>query len=755
MKFKLKFIKMKNLSDEEHKSTFSYYKFLTIFVFTLLISYLLYIPQKDALSSFNIELGKIVNEDIMFQKDVIVEDKNKTEKVRSELIKNLVPVYTITNNEEKTKKLINDIFSLLRKERNNISKSKNRGFAVQKEIKSKFGLNLSVSKILKIVNSKFFMKINLTDLMELIGTFESRGILYSKSGLRKSRNGRINTISDNKKIMLREISSFLDMKDVKIRLINFFNNQDLSAKNSKFIAEILLEFIEINVSYSDNESKKEKENIIASVNPVFEKYKKETVFLSKNNKASLRDIIILKQIKSFNDLEKNKVSDFYIIFIILFALFLFSNKFYKSFEQNLLNSKKLFFVTLSTLLLSALIYRISVFLVPVILDSIKLNFAYTDSSIFYAIPFGFSSLIIAFIFNLQSSVIFSFLNAIISAMICNWDFQIALYVLIGNLSVSFGIEYYQRLKRSPVFKAGLLWLLPSNLILITLFNINNPQIDFSILIVNVILGVFSAIMAPFLANFIIPLWESFFGLITELKLNELNNLNLPVFREMMEKAPGTYHHSQMVASLAESAANDLDIPQMILTSMGLYHDIGKIDNPDFFTENHSMYQNPHLKISAKESAKMIKQHISDGVERSKKLKLPEEVADSILQHHGTKVIKFFFDKAKEDDSVETDKVLIKDYRYLGIKPQNIENGIIMLADQVEAASKSLSAPTEKEIKNVIRKIIDSNIAENQFDECEGMTLKSINIIGISFLKKLSSIYHTRISYPGFDFQEKK
>jgi membrane-associated HD superfamily phosphohydrolase len=137
------------------------------------------------------------------------------------------------------------------------------------------------------------------------------------------------------------------------------------------------------------------------------------------------------------------------------------------------------------------------------------------------------------------------------------------------------------------------------------------------------------------------------------------------------------------------------------------------------------------------------------------LGLPSIVFSSIRQHHGTKLVRYFYDKAREMSAVDSDGMEDKVFRYPGEKPQNIENAIIMLADQVEAASKSLGSPTDEEIKNVIRKIIDADIEENQFDDCEGLTIKNLNIIANSFLKKLSSIYHMRVSYPGFDFKEKK
>jgi putative nucleotidyltransferase with HDIG domain len=236
-------------------------------------------------------------------------------------------------------------------------------------------------------------------------------------------------------------------------------------------------------------------------------------------------------------------------------------------------------------------------------------------------------------------------------------------------------------------------------------------------------------------------------------LVEITNLNLPVFREMLEKAPGTYHHSQMVASLAEAAAQELQLSPIMLRAMALYHDIGKIDSPQFFTENSSVYDNPHIQLTPLDSAKIIITHISSGLEKADSLKLPPKIAQAIEQHHGTKLVKYFYEKAKENASGHLDDFDENMFRYPGKKPQEIEAAIIMLADQVEAASKSLSSPNDQDIKNVVEQIISADSSENQFDECQDLTFKALNVIAGSFYNKLASIYHQRIAYPGFDFKK--
>jgi putative nucleotidyltransferase with HDIG domain len=451
-----------------------------------------------------------------------------------------------------------------------------------------------------------------------------------------------------------------------------------------------------------------------------------------------------------------KMPFFFLIMAILIFISLFGRKFFKLWKSDSLNKEKLPAVIGATLILSAVVYRLSLFLLPLILKNISfIEYNYNIRSIYYAIPFGLGALIIAFTFTLQSAVLYSFVNSLIGGIICNWDFRIVLYVLIGNLAVCFGLEYFQRLKRSPIIKTSTFWLMPVNMIIIVLFNLTEANVNIELITINVSMGILSAFIALILANFIIPIWEVLFNLITELKLIELANLNLPIFREMLEKAPGTYHHSQMVASLAEAAAPDLGLSPLLLTAMALYHDIGKIDNPHLFTENHTIYNNPHDHFSPRDSAKNIIAHIPDGLERANKLKIPDIVQKAISEHHGTKLVRFFYNKAREMSSIDTEDFDETAFRYQGEKPRIIESAVIMLADQVEAASKSLASPNEEEIKNVIQGIINADMEENQFDECDGLTFKALNIIASSFHQKLFSIYHMRVSYPGFDFKDKK
>ncbi|MCK4836310.1 MAG: HDIG domain-containing protein [Candidatus Aminicenantes bacterium] len=756
MKYKLNFFKDYNSHNGKIKKRPSSLKILFAIIFILAISYILYIPLDKPIVTDTLKTGDIVKKDIIITKDITLEDKENTDKTRKAAIENVVPVYEYhSENQGKTKNLINEWYHFLRQSRKTYIKNRKELQKIKETIEKNFGIGLTEKTLKYILLSNVFNKVNSNRLFEFIKPFEKKGILASKAGAKKSKAGTIKVVSKIKDPQILKVDKIYDLREIEVSLKKFLKSEKIGKEDIDIIVSIFMEFMDVNLAYSITLTREE-ENLAASqINPVIIKLKAGKIILRKGDEIKPDDIKIIKLIAAEQKTREKTISTFYLILAIMAFLLIFTARFFSLWKSTDLNRKKLFVVTSATLFVSVAIYRISIFLFPIILKNISVEINYQISSIYFAIPFAFGALIIAFTFNLQSAVIYSFLNAILSGIICDWNFKIVIYVLVGNLAASYAIEFYARIKRSAILKASLFWLLPFNIVCILLFNLTDPDIDISLMLFNVFFVGFSAVLSPLLANFIIPLWEIIFNLINDLKLIELNNLNLPIFREMLEKAPGTYHHSQMVASLSETAALDLNLSPYLITAMALYHDIGKIENPQFFTENNTVYpDNTHDKLNPQESAKMIIAHISDGMDMAKELKLPQVVACSINQHHGTKLVRFFYDQALEQLDVETDDLDEKTFRYPGEKPQNIENAIIMLADQVEAASKSLSKPTDEEIRNIIQKIIDSDIEEKQFDECDGLTFKSLNIIANGFLRKLSSIYHMRISYPGFDFKEK-
>ena len=241
---------------------------------------------------------------------------------------------------------------------------------------------------------------------------------------------------------------------------------------------------------------------------------------------------------------------------------------------------------------------------------------------------------------------------------------------------------------------------------------------------------------------LIYIYEKIFGLVSDVSLLELSDTNSKLLKEMSNKAPGTFHHSLQVANLAEAAANEIGANAMLVRVGALYHDIGKMLNPTYFTENQITNVNPHDELSAKDSAKIIIDHVIGGIELARKNNLPDRVIDFIRSHHGTTLVYYVFKKQQEVDS----EVNEEDFKYPGPIPFSKETAILMMADSVEAASKSLKNPTFLIIDEFVNKIIAGQMAANQFLNAD-ITFKEIESIKKIFKQKLTNIYHLRVEYP--------
>jgi putative nucleotidyltransferase with HDIG domain len=241
--------------------------------------------------------------------------------------------------------------------------------------------------------------------------------------------------------------------------------------------------------------------------------------------------------------------------------------------------------------------------------------------------------------------------------------------------------------------------------------------------------------------------ELMFGYASDIKLLELANLNHPALKDLIVQAPGTYHHSIILGSLAEAAAEAIGANPLLARSCAYYHDIGKGRNPLYFGENQKG-ENRHDALAPAMSALIIKRHVTDGLEMARRYKLPKKVVDVIAQHHGTRLVGFFHHKALRDQEGKENAPPVDEslYRYAGPRPQFPEAALVMVADAVEAASRSMPEPTTQKLQALVQRIINVIFSEGQLDECE-LTLRDLHLIAQSFLHTLEGIYHTRPVYP--------
>jgi putative nucleotidyltransferase with HDIG domain len=245
----------------------------------------------------------------------------------------------------------------------------------------------------------------------------------------------------------------------------------------------------------------------------------------------------------------------------------------------------------------------------------------------------------------------------------------------------------------------------------------------------------------------LPINESMFGILTDVKLLELSNADLPVLGQLALRAPGTNQHSHAVGQLAEDACRAVGANPLLARIGALYHDIGKLAAPEYFVENQQGY-NPHDRLRPPQSARIITSHVSYGLKLAKEIGLPKQIADFIPQHHGTRTLHFFLRKAQAQ-AADGETVDEAEFRYPGPKPQFKEAAIMMIADSCEAAARSLARPDPENIRIIVTKIVDAIISDGQLDECN-LTLREVTTIREAIITALAAIYHARIDYPGFN-----
>ncbi len=361
-----------------------------------------------------------------------------------------------------------------------------------------------------------------------------------------------------------------------------------------------------------------------------------------------------------------------------------------------------------------------------------------NESYVYVVPLCILPLILKNFFDARLGLFVHVLTVLILGFVVPNSFEyIFLQIIAGIVTILTASELY---KRANLFiSVGQITLI----YIIGYFafhaihegNLENIEwILFGVFILNGLLTLF--------AQPLIYMYEKIFGLISDVSLLELSDTNSKLLKEMSDTAPGTFHHSLQVANLAEAAANEIGANAMLVRVGALYHDIGKMDKPTFFTENQITNVNPHDDLPPKESAKIIIDHVIKGIEIARKNNLPDRIIDFLRTHHGTTLVYYFFKKQQELEENTSDK----DFRYPGPIPFSKETAILMMADAVEAASKSLKNPTFGIIDEFVEKIVKGQMQANQFLNAN-ITLKEIEMVKKVLKRKLTNIYHLRVEYP--------
>lgn len=583
--------------------------------------------------------------------------------------------------------------------------------------------NSSNDNIINTLNKKELKLIKSTGVTILYNIY-SRGLLDENYDYKS--NQIVSLLINNKQISSGYFSDFHKPED----LLTFINNEIISLNVQEFkpqIVSILFDLAESNISLNQSLTKNSIEEALANVSPNRGIIEKETLIISKGELVEGDKLKILESLK--NEYETSSVSktNYYLIissysFLVILSLLmiiLFIRKFRKKIYLNINQLSLVFFNITLLVLITTFVVSVEssyVFVIPICILPLLLK-AFFDSRIAF---FVHSVTVMLLGFIVPNSYEFIFLNIIagVITIISSDDLykRANLFITVGQITIVYMISYF------------------------SFFVIHEGNID-NIEIFNFLLFMLCGLLTLFVYP-LIYIYEKVFNLVSDVSLLELSDTNSPLLKELSNKAPGTFHHSMNVANLAESSANEIGANSMLARVGSLYHDIGKMNNPLYFTENQVTGANPHDKLSSLESVNIILDHVSKGVEMAKKNNLPNRIIDFIRTHHGTNVIHYFY---KNDLKLNLNPN-IEDYKYSGPRPFSKETALVMMCDSVEAATKSLENPDSEKINSFVETIIDKQIGNNQFENCN-ITFKDIKMIKDVIKKKLANIYHIRVEYP--------
>ena len=652
-------------------------------------------------------------------------DANATDLARKSVIDAVLPTYVFDAGAQDTllkraESIINSIGAL----RDTPEVTDDQRQERITDIAISYGLSEEmVTKILALEDIQVFF----SDLSYAIQHFMSQGIISAKeaAALKNNKTDKVRFVDKIRKIEgTKSIDEFLCLEDLKENMqdsLLFIKDKRKRAIVSNFINAIL----SINTTYDNEETQLNKRLAAQEVQPIYSivEIKKNELILNKGERVGKEHILKLNGIEQ-NEYSAMKIGGIFAIAILVGLFVLLVGLYIKFYEPRIASGTKeltLLAVICILMLLTAKIIIVSPW----------------PSNL---VPISVASMLIAILINSRIAITTTCFLSILVGMISGNRLDIASVLLVGGIVGIFAIRGVRR--RSQVIAAGICIGLAnmSYLIVIGL----TRSLDFSTYITEALFGFTNGIMSAVIVTGILPIFENVFKITTDISLLELADLNHPLLKEMVMKAPGTYHHSLVVGNLAEAACEAIGANSLLARVSSYFHDIGKIEKASYFSENQSIGDSMHDKLSPTMSSLIITNHVKNGVEVARQYKLNKNIVDVIKQHHGTGLVFYFFKRALE--KVQDEEVGEQSFRYPGPKPQTKEAACVLLADSVEAASRALDNPTPSRIKGLAKKIINNKFIDGQLDECD-LTLKDLEKIAEVFNHILTGIFHTRVEYP--------
>lgn len=763
----------------------SFQKWLLNIVLSLIVTFLLSGKVEKGKSARSYKVGDIAVEDIYAPDDIMLTDQEATEQKRLLIEKSVYPVFDYQPQlsgavETQVRKIFNSFRSVYQPEWDWNEAERNRADIVRKEMKrsikpspwipipsfaekeksAKSELSALLigeeskkgeitEKIFSALKQERFSPDIENKVIALVKLAMDDGIVSDKSVItEKTHVITVRTLKADGTVQDEyprgDIKSLRSLDEAK-EFINSYARDQWSKELSRSARNVVVEFAQYllrpNYIFNKEVTRQKYETALANIEPVMVQIKKGQKIVGQG------EVVTEEVAKNLKLLERAEGGGAYlpafvgnlmwviVFFAVLYSFPAITVKKFKPTMKDLIN--------LSVLLL----------LLLAALKAVNVSFADLQRNrginAAYIVPMLSGAMLVRLLINSETALVFSMATSLFSALITR-EPTFGLYVLVGSLLGA--NEMGSARTRTQVAKAGLMTGM-ANVFMALAFALKSGRFFEIASIYNMLLAFGGGVLAIFIVLGLMPIAEALFGYVTDIRLLELANQEHPLLKALVVNAPGTYQHSVMLGTLVEAAAEAVHVNPLLAKVMALYHDIGKMEKPLYFSENQRGGINRHDELQPSMSVLILVSHIKYGIELAKMYRLPQIIIDAIPQHHGTRLMKYFYAKAKEREHPELQEVKEIDFRYPGPKPQTREAGILMLADAIEATARSMEDPSPPKLQVMVIRTINEIFTDGQLDECE-LTLRDLKAIAEAFTKVLSSIYHSRPQYPSIPTAKK-
>ncbi len=709
-------------------------------------------------------LGDVANLDIKASREFLVENSELTEKNRQEAVKAVPPVYDFDPSGANVTSRMKKAFE---SGREFLAKALSADYAPEKRSPEGKKLPKNTVTAMDAFKNRFFDILDIPHDEKLINTFLENDFPVSAEKLIISLDSQVfdnGIVSD--KIMLMslgekgialhdihteketratQLSRFYDLKTARAFVMERGKVLTSSTKPktlARASLKLAISLIEPNITFNKRETELRKDLARKSVKPFYFKVKKGEMLIREGERVTPSHLLRLSEQYKFlkqKEMLGQAPAMAVLIGFLLSAMYL----------VGLLNNRRgnvgvkdLLFWAFTLLIILLMVIAINL----VAYEVTRGIHLFSPRALLFAIPVACGAMLISVFNGVRVAASFSLIVSVLASLVLGGKVEYFIYFFLTSLVAASGVKNCR--ERSIFIRTGLNVSVCGIVLALSIQALHASFLTLDALFACAYAFI-GGILAGILATGILPLIEMSFGYTTDIKLLELGNLDKPLLRDLMVQAPGTYHHCVIVSNMVEASAEAINANPLLARVAAYYHDIGKTRKPLYFIENQANRGNKHEKLAPSMSSLILISHVKDGVELAKAHKLGQEIIDIIKQHHGTSLITFFYEKAKERgerSKGKSSQVKEEVFRYPGPKPQTKEAGLIMLADVVEAASRTLVDPTAARIQGMVQKIINKVFSDGQLDECE-LTLKDLHEIAKSFNKTLSGIFHHRIDYP--------